>query len=314
MVPTALQVAEPWPSHRIAPSLYGLAVQNLRVRLRAHTSSPRPSESEYPPHPRNDVPTLFTPLPSARTITQTSRILKRLRVALRSRPRASGRGAWNIIRTRHLKLCGSWGQELGLCRRALCSSVSRSGFRGEVFFKLSLLIPVVVGVCRCLFLGGDIGPFFGILAIKLEPLLKSGLGIGLDRIHRAFRLAHATVDALVGVNDEHVFAFVEAVDRTDLHAIGELTLDAVFIDDVGHARGCFVPVRAMARFRVAGVACVAIPGQGAARFICLRRGQDGQPSASRGPPPPPVRAAVIPAHTGSAPPPRDRVAGPHLGL
>src|SRR5262245_4797355 len=93
MVPTALQVAEPWPSHRIAPSLYGLAVQNLRVRLRAHTSSPRPSESEYPPHPRNDVPTLFTPLPSARTITQTSRILKRLRAALPSRspvPAAAG--------------------------------------------------------------------------------------------------------------------------------------------------------------------------------------------------------------------------------
>src|SRR5262245_45367724 len=72
--------------------------------------------------------------------------------------------------------------------RARCSSISRSGFRGEVFFKLSLLIPVVVGVSRCLFLGGDIRPFFRILAVKLKPLLKSGLGIGLDRIHRAFRL------------------------------------------------------------------------------------------------------------------------------
>src|SRR5215510_4867033 len=99
MVSTALLVAEPWPSHRLAPSLYGLAVQNLRVRLRAHTSSPRPSESEYPPHPRNDVPTLFTPLPSARTITQTSRILKRLRAALPSRPHASNRVAGNIMRT-----------------------------------------------------------------------------------------------------------------------------------------------------------------------------------------------------------------------
>src|SRR5262249_12714153 len=67
------------------------------------------------------------------------------------------------------------------------------------------------------------------------------------RIHRAFRLANATVDTLVRVNDEHVFAFVEAVDRTNLYAIGELTLDAVLIDDVGHARGCSVALRAMAR-------------------------------------------------------------------
>src|SRR5262249_24472705 len=31
------------PADRLAPSLYGLAVRKLRVRLRAHTSSPRPS-------------------------------------------------------------------------------------------------------------------------------------------------------------------------------------------------------------------------------------------------------------------------------
>src|SRR5262245_57384215 len=135
MVPTALQVAEPWPSHRIAPSLYGLAVQNLRVRLRAHTSSPRPSESEYPPHPRNDVPTLFTPLPSARTITQTSRILKRLRVALRSRPRASGRGAWNIIRTRHLKLCGSWAKSLSFAGAPFAAQSPDPGSEEKYFLN-----------------------------------------------------------------------------------------------------------------------------------------------------------------------------------
>jgi hypothetical protein len=40
---------------------------------------------------------------------------------------------------------------------------------------------------------------------------------------------------LVGVDDEHVLALVEAIDRADLDAIGVFALDAGFIDDVGHA-------------------------------------------------------------------------------
>src|SRR5262249_34749341 len=43
-----------------------------------------------------------------------------------------------------------------------------------------------------------------------------------------------TVDALVGMNDEHVLALVEAVDRAHLHAIREFALYAVFVDNVGH--------------------------------------------------------------------------------
>ena len=45
------------------------------------------------------------------------------------------------------------------------------------------------------------------------------LGIGLDRVGGTFRLAHAAIDALVGVDDEHVLALVEAVDRTHLDAV-----------------------------------------------------------------------------------------------
>src|SRR4029077_19440793 len=33
----------------------------------------------------------------------------------------------------------------------------------------------------------------------------------------------------------HVVAFIETVDRADLHAVGEFALDAVLVDDVGHA-------------------------------------------------------------------------------
>jgi hypothetical protein len=36
------------------------------------------------------------------------------------------------------------------------------------------------------------------------------------------------------MDDEHVVAFIEAVDRTYLDAVHVLALDAVFIDDVGH--------------------------------------------------------------------------------
>jgi hypothetical protein len=36
------------------------------------------------------------------------------------------------------------------------------------------------------------------------------------------------------MDDEHVLAFIEAVDRTYLHTVHQLALDATFIDDVGH--------------------------------------------------------------------------------
>jgi hypothetical protein len=38
------------------------------------------------------------------------------------------------------------------------------------------------------------------------------------------------------VDDEHVLAFVETVDRTDLDTVHILALDAVVGDDVGHRR------------------------------------------------------------------------------
>ena len=66
----------------------------------------------------------------------------------------------------------------------------------------------------------------------LEPRLR----VRLDGVHRAFRLAHPAVDALVGMNDEHVLALVEAVDGTDFHAVRELALDAVLVDDIGHSK------------------------------------------------------------------------------
>jgi hypothetical protein len=66
-------------------------------------------------------------------------------------------------------------------------------------------------------------------------LLLPRLGVGLDGVDRAFRLAHPAVDALVRVNDEHILAFIEAIDRANLDAVGVFALDAVLVDDVRHA-------------------------------------------------------------------------------
>jgi hypothetical protein len=60
------------------------------------------------------------------------------------------------------------------------------------------------------------------------------LGVGLDGFDRTLGLTHAAVDALVRVDDEHVGAFIEAVDGANLDAIGVLALDAVLDDHIGH--------------------------------------------------------------------------------
>src|SRR5712671_7221763 len=72
------------------------------------------------------------------------------------------------------------------------------------------------------------------LGVELEPFLKPGLGVGLDGLRRAFGLAHAAVDAFVRMNDEHIGAFIEAVDGTNLDAVHVLALDAVLDDYIGH--------------------------------------------------------------------------------
>ena len=89
-----------------------------------------------------------------------------------------------------------------------------------------------------------LGQALRVVAVELQPLLGLGLGVGQDRLDRAFRLAHAAVDALVGVDDQHVLALVEAVHGADLDAVHVLAPDAGFGDHVGHRS-----LRLKARFR-----------------------------------------------------------------
>ena len=80
---------------------------------------------------------------------------------------------------------------------------------------------------------GYIGPDFCVISVELKPLLGPGLGVRLNRFYRTFWLAYPTIDAFVGMNDEHVFALLETIDGANLHAIHKLALDARFIDDIG---------------------------------------------------------------------------------
>src|SRR6185312_13524173 len=70
------------------------------------------------------------------------------------------------------------------------------------------------------------------------------LRVRFDRVHGAFWLANAAVDALVRVNNQEVFALVEAVDGADLDTVHIFATHACVGDDVGHSRS--VPAADMA--------------------------------------------------------------------
>src|SRR5512134_2782 len=80
-------------------------------------------------------------------------------------------------------------------------------------------------------------PHLGELGVRLGPvlLLVRNVVLGEDRLHRAFRNAQGAVDALVGIDDEHVGAFAEAIHRAYINAIGILALDAGLDHDVSHS-------------------------------------------------------------------------------
>src|SRR3982751_6233807 len=117
------------------------------------------------------------------------------------------------------------------CRRA---SVAGAGFRREVLVVLALFALVLVGVRRAVLLARDVGPVRRQAGVQLQPLLKPTLGVRQDGFGRALRLADAAVDALVGIDDQHHFAFVETVYGADLDAVHVLAFDAGVRDDVGH--------------------------------------------------------------------------------
>ena len=113
-------------------------------------------------------------------------------------------------------------------------SIARTGLRGEIFLEFAFDAFPFLGVGRRVPLYRNIRPGLGVFGVEGKPFLKARLGIRLDGFRRAFGLTDAAVDALVGVDDEHVLAFIEAVDGTNLDAVHVLALNAVVRDDVGH--------------------------------------------------------------------------------
>ncbi len=104
-----------------------------------------------------------------------------------------------------------------------------------IWIFAGLTIPFL-GVCRSFPLYSNIWPILSHIRVKLEPLLKVRLCIGLNCLSRAFWFANAAINAFIWMNNEHVLAFIEAIHRTDFHAVHILTLDTIFRDQISHKR------------------------------------------------------------------------------
>src|SRR5947209_15311730 len=90
------------------------------------------------------------------------------------------------------------------------------GFGKKYWIRLPLPL-LRIGWGR--FFDRNIWPDFRVFRIQRQPFLKPRLGVGLDRVDRALRLAHPAIDAFVRVDDEHVFALVEAVHGAHFDAV-----------------------------------------------------------------------------------------------
>jgi hypothetical protein len=109
--------------------------------------------------------------------------------------------------------------------------VSSPRLRQKIALKLVRLALEFLGVGGRLALDRDIRP--SIIRVQLEPFLQVWFAVGQDGLGRTFGLGCAAVNALVGMNDQHVLALVETVDRAHFYAIHVFALDAIVSDHVG---------------------------------------------------------------------------------
>ena len=88
------------------------------------------------------------------------------------------------------------------------------------------------------FLFGDhrtLGAFLGVQGRELFPLVGEVVFVK-DRLDGALRHASFTVDALVGVDVQHLRPFVETINRAHDDTVGILAVEAGLSDDVSHSR------------------------------------------------------------------------------
>src|SRR6202166_93038 len=114
----------------------------------------------------------------------------------------------------------------------LSASITRAGIWREVLEFVRLPLPLL-RVGRGRFFDHNIWPDFRVFRIQRQPCLKPRLGVRLDRVDRAFRHAHPTIDAFVRVDDEHGLALVEAVHGAHVDAVHDFAANTALVDDEG---------------------------------------------------------------------------------
>src|SRR5262249_15674857 len=82
------------------------------------------------------------------------------------------------------------------------------------------------------------------------PLLKLRVRVGFYGVYRTLRHADPTIDALVRVNNKHVFALVEAIHRAYLDAVHNFPTNAALIDSLQQIVAVAKPILAAPAIRL----------------------------------------------------------------
>src|SRR4029078_770586 len=117
-----------------------------------------------------------------------------------------------------------------------CAGMTRQKAGASLLYEVALfldLFPVVGVRGRRLALDKRL-PGLGKLGVQGNEVALVGgdVVLGEDGFHRALGHAEGAVDALVGVDDQHVRALSEAIHRADIDTIGVLALHAGLGDHV----------------------------------------------------------------------------------
>ena len=96
----------------------------------------------------------------------------------------------------------------------------------------------LLGLWQSRFAAGNAGPvgLLGQLSVDLHEmgLLWGQVFLGINGSNRAFWDAHGAIYALVGVDDQHVFAFTKTIDGADIDAVGVFALNTGITYDMHH--------------------------------------------------------------------------------
>ena len=124
------------------------------------------------------------------------------------------------------------GQSTGINHRGL---ISGPWIWTEILGEFIRFLSKLFVIRRGLFHACDIWPDLGILRVDDQPFrIWLILNFWLDGLHWTLRFAGGTVNAFIWMNDEHVFSFIEAVDRTHFNTIHVFASNTGIHHDKGH--------------------------------------------------------------------------------